>query len=212
MSKQYTPRDAWLAFRDRQYELACHIWITLMSQALSLDAQRSYQLNYTHVLIAQKRYEEAEALLKELLESDPQPIYYHQLALVAREAGDLALARQYLHQEQHLIEAGRSLLLAGNEYELGIICWLEGELEKAIAHGRNALKHAQLADDLSAEGCVHRLIADLMKAMGDHEGADENYRAAQQAFTLIGDSLAAKHINRHLNPDPDKNTTGAEQP
>ncbi|PKL80097.1 MAG: hypothetical protein CVV27_00910 [Candidatus Melainabacteria bacterium HGW-Melainabacteria-1] len=198
MNSIYTSRDAWEAFRDRQYELACHIWIMLMSSALNLDAQRSYQLNYTHVLVAQQRFEEAEAILQELFDSDPQPIYLHQLAFVAREAGHLSQARDYLLQEKARIQPHQPLLLAGNAYELGIVSWLEGQLDTAIEHAQSALKYAQLADDLSAEGCVHRLLADLMYVIGNRVGALKNYEAARHAFSLAGDRFATNDIDRHM--------------
>ena len=198
MKKHYTPRDAWEAFRDRKYELACHIWIKLMTEAQSIGSQRSYQLSYTHVLVAQHRYAEAVDILKELHESDPKPIYLHQLAFVAREAQEFSQARAYLHLEKQLIKPSEHLLLAGNEYEQGIVTWLEGNLESALAHAHKSLDHAQKADDQAAEGCVHRLIADLYKESGDQVQAMENYQAAQHAFLMLGDTLAAKDISRHL--------------
>lgn len=216
VNSQYTPRDAWEAFRDRQYELACHIWITLMAQAQSLDSHRSYQLNYTHVLVAQGRYQEASAILSELHETDSKPIYLHQLAFVAREAGDLEQARVCLYQEKQLIGADKHLLLAGNEYELGIVSWLEGNLDTALRHARASLEYAQLANDLTAEGCVHRLLGDLLTASSDLAAAEANYLAAQQAFVVTGDSLAAKEIGRQLQNQigvapPQKGHDGAEQ-
>ncbi|PKL80096.1 MAG: hypothetical protein CVV27_00905 [Candidatus Melainabacteria bacterium HGW-Melainabacteria-1] len=198
MSPNYTARQAWEAFRDRQYELACHIWVTLMSRALDLDIQRSYQLNYTHVLVAQQRFEEANAILQELFESDPQPIYLHQLAFVAREAGQLKLSRDFLRQEKALIPPDQPVVLAGNAYELGIVAWLEEQLDTAIGHAQSALKFAQEADDLSAEGCVHRLLADLIYLNGNRVEALTNYEAARHAFSLAGDRFAANDIERHM--------------
>lgn len=198
MSKQYTTRDAWEAFRDRQYELACHIWIKLMTDAMSLDNQRSYQLSYTHVLVAQSRFDEAKAILQELFESDPKPIYLHQLAYVSREAGQLDEARRYLEKEKKLITHFERLMRAANEYELGIIAWLEDDLEGAIGHAQSSLAFAQKETDLAAEGCVHRLLADLLKLKGDERGAANNYHAAHQAFLMAGDTLSAKDVDRHL--------------
>lgn len=205
MTKHYTPRDAWAAFRDRQYELACHIWICLMTQAQSLDAHRSYQLNYAQVLTAQGRHPEAMAILTELHDSDPKPIYLHQLAFVARSAGDLEQARIYLYQEKQLITAGKHLLLAGNEYELGLVAWLDQQFENALEHAYRSLEHAQNANDYAAEGCVHRLLGDLLHITGQPEAATHNYRAAEQAFIMVGDTLTAKEIARHLS------LTGDEQ-
>ncbi len=175
---EITSGAAWLAFRNKDYDQAADVWLTLMQQTEQPELQNLYRFNYTYVLLAQGQTVQVQAILQELYEMSGNPFFLHRMGAVARESGNLRQAKQDLLEQRQQLDLKDHCALSANAYELGLIALLEHQLEQADEWAHISLQHAQVAGDSLAECTAHRLLGDVMMAVQKQTEAKKHYRSA----------------------------------
>ncbi len=191
----YTMIDAWTAFEQKNYQLAGHIWLSLMAASEDAETHCRIQLGYALVLIAQRQFREATALLNELYEITGDSICLHQLGYTARESGNLDLARTHFMAEQACLPYNNYLALAVNAYELGMIALEQNKLSVAFHYARRSVEYAQQAKDPIAEGYAYHLLGEVRQSLKDPEKAQDCYEACQQALARLPQPLALQNLD-----------------
>lgn len=184
MKHSFSADAAWEAFGRQDFALAAELWERLIDQESDEARRNRYRFNYTYVLLAQGRFDAAQALLEELYQFSQHPLYLHQMGYVARESGDLNQAHLCLEAERARLGAGDHAARAANAYELGLVALLQNNLPAAHNHARDSLTQARRAGDRIAEGTAHRLLGDVMMAIQKANDAQLHYRSALRAYAV----------------------------
>ncbi|MEZ0372741.1 MAG: tetratricopeptide repeat protein [Candidatus Sericytochromatia bacterium] len=177
-----TSMDAWKAFERKDYAQAGQIWLRLIDATGEKATQLQYWLDYTYVLLAQRRFSEARTLLQDLYASTGSPVFLHQLGCVACEAGELDWAKTFFLAEISKLDPEAHNALAANSYELGRVALMRQALTEAWSYAESSLKQALAAGDSISEGTAHRLMGDVLMGRHDAARARRHYRAARQAY------------------------------
>lgn len=181
----YTMLDAWAAFEQKNYQLAAHIWLSLLAASEDVETHCRIQLGYALVLIAQRQFRDANAILNELYEITSDSICLHQLGYAAREAGNLDLARTHFMAEQACLAFNDYLALSVNAYELGRVALEQAKLSVAFHYARRSVDLAQQAQDPIAEAYAYHLLGEVRQSLKDPEKAQDCYEACHQALARL---------------------------
>lgn len=179
---EITSAAAWQAFRQKNYDQAADLWLTLMQQTEHPELQNLYRFNYTYVLLAQGQTEQVQAILQEIYEISGNPFFIHRMSAVTRESGNLRQAKNDLLEQRQQLDLKDHCALSANAYELSLIALLEHQLDQADEWAHISLQHAQVDGDSLAECTAHRLLGDVMMAVQKQAEAKKHYRSAFLAY------------------------------
>jgi tetratricopeptide (TPR) repeat protein len=183
--EEMTADLAWQAYRQQDYALAGTVLCQLMGQTDSIELQNEYRYHYTYVLLAQDQRQQAYAILQELFEGTGNPLYWHQMSFVAREASSVAMARAELLMRKAELSLTDHVNLADTAYEQGLLALLQSDLQAANEHAHESLQHALAAENVLSIAMAHRLLGDVMTAIQQREEAKKHYQAAFLAVAKI---------------------------
>ncbi|HEY9843505.1 MAG: tetratricopeptide repeat protein [Candidatus Sericytochromatia bacterium] len=194
MNSYYSLMDAWQAFETGQYELAATIWKALIEIAPDAETRRSHASGYSQVLIAQGKWDEARALLQQLLAETGEAQYFHQLGQLERRAGRPEIALEQFQAEAKLLEAADPYSLAANRCESAYAALEMGDRHLALAQAEAALTAARTSSDPGVEAGTHRLLGEIAAAEGNLQRARECYADAAVSYAMAGDPAAEQEM------------------
>lgn len=126
-------------------------------------------------------------------------IGFHQKAMVLRLDKKYAEALNYISKEKEIITTyfkDDPLKLSVNAYEYGYISFLMDHIEEAVLYMEQCLDYALKTDDLIAQACGYRGLAEISSKMHKQKQADEYYDKAYELFMKAGSILGAEEINQ----------------
>lgn len=199
MNSLYSLVDAWQAYEAGQYELAATIWKALIEVAPDAETRRSHALGYSYVLVAQQKWTEARTLLQQLQAETGEPVYFHQLGLLERQAGNSQAAQTAFDAEARLLPADDDWSRAANLRERAVTALLTGETRLALAWAEESLLLARKLGDAGLEAQSHRLLGEVAQAEGNLQRARECYADAAVAYAMNGDALGEQEMADRIN-------------
>jgi tetratricopeptide (TPR) repeat protein len=209
-------QDAWNAYESRDFATAERIWIKLLDEAESDEERHSHVVGFGYVLVAQKRFNEARYLFRRLITEDGnEHVFWHQLAYVEREAGNLDESLRLIEKEAELLDAACAvascphLPRAVNAYEQGFLRLLMGRLDEAEEWAERCIDLSLKTSDFVAHGCAFRLLGDLcarrfyeadisLGAVGPLYTAREAYARSLSAFDRAGDLIGTREVRARI--------------
>lgn len=126
-------------------------------------------------------------------------IAFHQKAMALRMDGQYAEAFDCINKERAIIAdyfPDDSLKLSVNTYEHGYLLYLTDHVEEAAYHMERSLQYALKTDDLTAQACAYRALAEISGKANRKEQANAYFDEAYQLFLKAGDRLGAEQINQ----------------
>lgn len=189
---------AWDLYERGEYQESERIWHELISEAPEGELNQGYRLSLGYVLVAQKKFDEAETLYRDLYKETKDHIFLHQLCMVFREKGAFEEALAYLRLELSMINDDDHLSLGANAYEFGKINELLGKYDVAKRYARGCMESALATEDTVLKGCAYRLLGDVHR-WSDKETALKFYREAIGFFTAVPDQNEVARINKSIS-------------
>lgn len=124
---------------------------------------------------------------------------FHQKAMVLRlnkpyiEALDFIMKEkerttQYFHDD--------NLKLSVNAYEYGYISYLMNRIEEANMHMEQCLDYALKTDDLIAQACAYRGLAEISWKKDEFKLTYHYFDKAYDLFIKVDDNVGAKELNQ----------------
>lgn len=109
------------------------------------------------------------------------------LGILARNQGDLDLARDHLERSLALAETlndpGARVAALNN---LALVWAADGEAERALQLAETALEQCTFHGDRHHQAALHSNMADLLHASGQREAAMTHFKQAAALFAEIG--------------------------
>lgn len=193
---------AWQAFFEGNLELA-----TELEQNLTEDSFSRLNLK-AYLAVEAKDFSRAEETLQTYLvkaqdESDRENehIAYHQLGYVARAAGDVAAAWDWIEREadflaRHFPEDHYRQSI--NLYEQGYLRLKLGQTEQAEKRMQQALTYALETDDLINQACAYRCLGEIALAKTLKNQAKTHFEKAAALFRQAEDQVGAAEVEALL--------------
>lgn len=126
-------------------------------------------------------------------------IGFHQKAMALRLDKQYAEALGCINKEKEIITGyfkDDYLKLSVNEYEYGYILYLMDHIEAATLHMEKCLDSALKTDDLIAQACAYRGLAEICSKVNRQKQADDYFDKAYELFIKADDSIGAEEINQ----------------
>lgn len=197
---------AWQHFFERQLNKAEELEQQLVKDSFSRWNLRAY------LAVERQDYQNAFANLEAYLiqaqkESDRENehIAYHQLAYVARSAGDFCQALEWIEKEAAFLAKyfpDDHYRQSVNLYELGYLNLKLGRLTQAQEFMRKAHIYAKESDDVVNHACSCRGLGEIAQALGNLQAARSNFAAAIRLFDQAGDDIGKAEVEELLASCP----------
>lgn len=132
-------------------------------------------------------------------------IGFHQKAMVLRLEKQYTEALDYIKKEKELITKhfkDDRLKLSVNAYEYGYISYLMDHMEEAALHMEQCLDYALKTDDLIAQACAYRGLAEICNKVHKYQHANSYFDKAYELFMKAGSTLGAEEIDRMRQNKP----------
>lgn len=126
-------------------------------------------------------------------------IGFHQKAMALRLGKQYAEALDYIRREKEIITAhfpDDPLKLSVNAYEYGYLSYLTDHPEEAEVHMEQCLEYALKTDDLTAQACAYRGLAEIYRKTGKQNQAEDYFDQAYDLFLKAGSALGAEEISQ----------------
>ena len=193
---------AWQHFFEGQLNKAEELEQQLVKDSFSRWNLRAY------LAVERQDYQNAFANLEAYLiqaqkESDRENehIAYHQLAYVARFAGDFCQALEWIEKEAAFLAKyfpDDHYRQSVNLYELGYLNLKLGRLTQAQEFIRKAHIYAKESDDVVNHACICRGLGEIAQALGNLQEARTNFVAAIKLFDQAGDAIGKAEVEELL--------------
>ena len=195
-------REAWQAFFEGKPALAAKLEGELTADSFSRLNLQAY------LAVEDQDYSRAAAILQAYLskaqteeDQENEHVAYHQLAYVARAAGDLSSAWDWIETEsaflaRHFPEDHYRQSV--NLYERGYLQLKLGLLGQAEKWMEQALAYALETDDLINQACVYRGLGEIDLAKGLKKQAKTHLEKAAALFRLAEDQVGAAEVEALL--------------
>lgn len=124
---------------------------------------------------------------------------FHQKAMALRLNNQYIEALDYIKKENEIITKyfkDDNLKLSVNNYEYGYISYLMGNIEEATLHMTQCKEYALKTDDLIAQACAYRGLAEICNKVNDQSQANDYFDKAYELFLKAGDSVGAEEIKK----------------
>lgn len=191
----HTDTMAWTAFMRQDYQLAASIWFELMAAAKEQKSLVDSQLGYSQVLLALKRYAEAEVILGELYENTGDSRCLHLQGWLALMQGRLDISKAHFLAEQASCSRPAPLAQGLTAYGLSLIAYRQGLLSVAHTYALLSLDCLRKIESPFARSCIHQLLRDIRAALTLPE--ERSFEAAGQSLPSR-DQLSAASDCRYL--------------
>ncbi|MGT2910868.1 tetratricopeptide repeat protein [Streptococcus cameli] len=176
-------------------------WLDNLSVSKESPEYFDYLSVYGYVYAEMKdflhAYQAYEAYLeKAISEGDArhQHMAYHQLCMVARLNQEYTKARDYLAQEEAIIQAHfptDAHVWSVHLYEVGYIAYLMGDKADAEKQMTASLGYALQTDDLIAQACSYRGLGEILSS-------PSHFETAKDLFQQAGDDIGSQEIDAFL--------------
>ncbi|MGT2926909.1 hypothetical protein [Streptococcus cuniculipharyngis] len=136
-------------------------------------------------------------LARQVGDREQEHIGLHQLAMVYREQADYAQALALIEEEAACLEQYFSedkLKWSVNHYEQGYLRLKMEQASEALPWMCLSLEAALTGDDLVAQACAYRGLAETYLALEQREAARNHVIKAKSVFLEAGDYLGAEEV------------------
>lgn len=191
------PENAWKALENGDLQGAEDIWNSLLSKASTQEETDSANWGLGYVLVAQKRFSEAESIWSEIFKRTGDHKALHQIGMVKRDSGELGDALSVFAQEHALISEDDVLSKSVNLYELCYVNHLLGNAAQALSFFHEYESIAGQSGDLIEEACFYRLKGDIFFA-SERSTAKLAFENARARFYKANDIVGLKEITERL--------------
>lgn len=150
--------------------------------------------NYSYAFDVYDRYIE---LSEQQQDFENLHMGFHQKAMVFRLNKQYSEALDYIKREKELIDnyfKDDKLKISVNEYEYGYLLYLMDHVEEANKHMRESLKQALKTEDVIAQACAYRGLAEISYKNNDLKQANGYIVQAYDLFIKAEDSIGAEEV------------------
>lgn len=130
--------------------------------------------------------------------ADEQQPLLHQLAIAARNAGELEAAQRYLEQELALLADNHSALRSANRYECAVVAMQLGDYPAAEVMLKQAWQHGVAAGELALQAQAICGLGELAARQGDKAAARQCFIVSQKIFLRAGALERVLELTRRL--------------